>query len=56
MNLLGKPRRIEKTTVLTFSPGKEAVFHYGPGTKQYQGAVWNLYQYGKEPNGGNDLF
>lgn len=35
---------------------KEAVSRYGPGTKVYQESVWNLYQYGKEPNGGENLF
>lgn len=35
---------------------RKAVSRYGPPEKTYVESVWNLYKYGKEPNGGKDLF
>lgn len=32
-------------------PWQEAVFEYGPGTKEYQDKVWKIYSHGIDPQG-----
>ncbi len=35
---------------------REAVHRYGPGKEAYTEVVWNLYKYGKDPDGGENIF
>lgn len=35
---------------------REAISRYGPGREMYTEAIWNLYKYGRSPDGGENLF